>query len=291
MTARHRQHRRVRVVTHRSSGPLGDWTAVIATPPPLDGLVARLWHFDGVVAHPRERVLPNGHVEIVVQLRGRYGLVRRHGVDGCAAVGVSGVQTAPFVIAAPAGRAVVAGIELTPEGAWRVLGRPLHEIGGPDHALDAVLGDAADALAEACAAAATPEACLRAAARWCRARMARTAPIDAPVAWVARTIAARQGRVAIAALRDAAGFTAARLATRFREQIGVTPKVYARIHRFRHALDRLRSGGSSIADVAVAAGYYDQAHLTGEFRELAGLTPTALLAAARYETGANVPEA
>jgi methylphosphotriester-DNA--protein-cysteine methyltransferase len=280
----------VRVVTHRVSGPLGDWTAVVCEPPALAGLVARLWHFDGVVAHPRERVLPSGHLEIVVQLRGRYGLVRDRGVDRCTAVGVSGVQAAPFVIEAPADRAIVVGIELTPDGAWQVLGRPLHEVAGPDHALDAVVGGAADALADACAAAPSPDACLRAAADWCRARILRTTPVDAPIAWVARTIRHHRGAVAIADLRDAAGFTTARLATQFREQIGVTPKVYARIHRFRHALDRLRAGGSSIADVAAAAGYYDQAHLTAECRALAGLTPTALLAGTRYETGINVPE-
>ncbi len=69
----------------------------------------------------------------------------------------------------------------------------------------------------------------------------------------------------------------------------MTAKTYARIHRFHHAAARLRAGRSPI-DVALDAGYYDQPHLTAEFRELSGLTPAAFAASLGYETGVNVPE-
>ncbi len=93
----------------------------------------------------------------------------------------------------------------------------------------------------------------------------------------------------IGALRDAAGLSAARLAAGFREQIGVTAKTYARIHRFHHAAARLRAGGSPL-EVALEAGYYDQPHLNADFRELSGLTPASFAATPGYETGVNVPE-
>jgi AraC-like DNA-binding protein len=96
--------------------------------------------------------------------------------------------------------------------------------------------------------------------------------------------------VAIAGLRDAAGFTATRLATAFREQIGTTPKVYARLHRFQHAIERIRAGGGRLADIALDTGYYDQAHFADEFRELSGLTPKGYAATVDYGLGVNVPE-
>src|SRR5689334_13428670 len=123
-------------VAHRVTGALGEWTSIHWAPPALAGLVAGLWHFTGRTAHPRERVLPNGQFELIVQLRGRYGIVRPDGgVDRCAVMGVSGLQTRPFVVQAPADTCTVLGIQLTPAGAWRVFGLPLSELAGADIAL------------------------------------------------------------------------------------------------------------------------------------------------------------
>jgi AraC-like DNA-binding protein len=64
----------------------------------------------------------------------------------------------------------------------------------------------------------------------------------------------------------------------FRETLGVSPKTFARLARFRHALRAAREDDdASWADIAAAAGYYDQAHLIADFRVIAGVTPRALL--------------
>ncbi len=51
-------------VTHRVDGELGCWTAVEWRPVHLRGVVERLWHFTGRTAHPRERVLPTGLLQL-----------------------------------------------------------------------------------------------------------------------------------------------------------------------------------------------------------------------------------
>jgi AraC-like DNA-binding protein len=64
----------------------------------------------------------------------------------------------------------------------------------------------------------------------------------------------------------------------FHETVGVSPKAFAKLARFRRALHAAREGGqTSWASIAAAAGYYDQAHLIAEFRAIAGVTPRALL--------------
>jgi AraC-like DNA-binding protein len=277
-------------VTHRVEGALGDWTAVEWRPAHLRGVVDRLWDFSGRVAHPRERVLPTGRLQLVVHLDRRYGIVGPRGVEPCPALVLSGQYTRPYVIEAPASPSTVLGVEFTPEGAWRVLRRPLHDLGGIDVDLGDLLGTSlARALAERCAGAADAYGRLHAAAAWIGGRLHGSADVEAPIGWIAGRIRARRGHVAIGPLRQAAGLTASALATRFREQIGVTPKVYARLHRFQHAAARLRQGEAPL-DVALAAGYYDQPHLTAEFRELSGLTPAAFASTPGYETGVNVPE-
>ena len=67
---------------------------------------------------------------------------------------------------------------------------------------------------------------------------------------------------------------------RFRTQLGLAPKAYARIVRFQRAVGLLGGvrDGHTLADVAIECGYYDQSHLSRDFVALAGCTPTALMA-------------
>jgi AraC-like DNA-binding protein len=277
-------------VTHRVNGAFGEWTVVTWSPPRLRGLVDLMWHFEGRTTHPRERVLPGASFELIVHLRGRYGMVRGDGVQRCAEASISGMQTRPFVIQAPEAESTVVGIQLTPAGAWRVFGRPLDDLALLDVDLEDVVGRGASRLLDSCGGTTTPEACLRAIGAWIARRIASRPDLDPATAWVAARIREGRGNVGIAALRDAAGFTATRLATAFREQIGTTPKVYARLHRFQHAIERIRAGGGRLADIALDTGYYDQAHFADEFREMSGLTPRAYAATVDYGLGVNVPE-
>jgi methylphosphotriester-DNA--protein-cysteine methyltransferase len=70
----------------------------------------------------------------------------------------------------------------------------------------------------------------------------------------------------------------------------VTPKRFARIHRFRFVLDALHRAPRPLSTLALDAGYYDQAHMNGEFRSLARMTPREYLRAARYPGSASIAE-
>lgn len=69
-----------------------------------------------------------------------------------------------------------------------------------------------------------------------------------------------------------------RLRTVFAEGVGLSPKQFARIDRVRTVL---ATGAGRWADVAAAAGYYDQSHMTAEFRHLMGVPPAAYVAGRR----------
>ena len=100
-------------------------------------------------------------------------------------------------------------------------------------------------------------------------------------AW--RTLLATRGAVSVAELAEETGWSSRHLDNRFRSEIGLTPKAAARVIRFDRArrmlMRRVRDGGPpALADLAVAGGYYDQAHLAREFRGLAGCSPSRWLA-------------
>ncbi|MFD5143039.1 helix-turn-helix domain-containing protein [Streptomyces sp. NPDC058401] len=80
------------------------------------------------------------------------------------------------------------------------------------------------------------------------------------------------GTVPIPELARAVGWCQSQLQRRFLEQIGVTPKTAARILRLERAM-RLLSEGRPAAAVAIAGGYYDQAHLSREMKAMTGHPP------------------
>jgi len=61
----------------------------------------------------------------------------------------------------------------------------------------------------------------------------------------------------------------------FEGAVGLTPKRYARVLRFRDTLAHWAAEPSiSLAELALARGYGDQAHFNRDFREMAGISPT-----------------
>src|SRR5262249_3970784 len=100
------------------------------------------------------------------------------------------------------------------------------------------------------------------------------------VAWAWRRLLAAQGTLPIESLARELGWSRRHLAERFRREIGLAPKVAARVLRWEHACAMLARPGrrSRLADVAADCGYADQSHLTREWVALSGLTPRAWLA-------------
>ncbi len=84
------------------------------------------------------------------------------------------------------------------------------------------------------------------------------------------------GEVRVEGVAEQLGVTARHLRRAFLETIGVGPKDFARTVRLQRAV-RLASASRDWASIAADAGYYDQAHLIADFRELVGLTPGAFL--------------
>jgi AraC-like DNA-binding protein len=105
-------------------------------------------------------------------------------------------------------------------------------------------------------------------------------PIDHSVDAAVRAILRAGGNLSIAALAPALGVTRQHLARAFAVHVGIPPKTFARVARVRRVLARARVAARvDWAVLALDAGFYDQAHLAGEVKELTGRTPTEWLGA------------
>jgi AraC-like DNA-binding protein len=90
-------------------------------------------------------------------------------------------------------------------------------------------------------------------------------------AW--RRMRGADGRVRVTDLAGEVGWSRRHLGERFRAELGLAPKQAARVLRFERAGRLLRGGRLDLASVAAESGFCDQAHLTNEWRALAGCTP------------------
>jgi AraC-like DNA-binding protein len=170
-------------------------------------------------------------------------------------------------------------IQLTPMGARTVLGLPGGVLAGTVVDLEDVLGAHARELYDRLAAASEwqtrfdiiDEVLVRAAHR--RLEDPPEPPSEVVRAW--RRLVATGGGIEIGELAAEVGWSRRHLSEKFRAEVGLSPKVAGRVLRFeraRHLLALPTRPG--LAAVATACGYYDQAHFTREWGELAGCTPT-----------------
>jgi AraC-like DNA-binding protein len=92
---------------------------------------------------------------------------------------------------------------------------------------------------------------------------------------VAKDILEKRGAIRIAELVSTHGIHARRLERIFLEEIGISPKIFARIVRFNHAMRTIeRNPDIDLLALTYECDYADQAHFTRNFREMFGITPT-----------------
>ncbi|HET6740142.1 MAG TPA: helix-turn-helix domain-containing protein, partial [Kribbella sp.] len=94
------------------------------------------------------------------------------------------------------------------------------------------------------------------------------------VGWAWQRLSRSGGAIGVQDLASEVGWSRRHLTDRFTSEFGLPPKVAARVLRFERATGLLRrQPGLRLADLSATVGYADQAHLSREFRAIAGCTP------------------
>jgi len=255
-------------------------------PPAIAAAIECVWSVtDPVVRRdrPPDRILPDGCPELIIHLGPRFA--RR--VDGRAvrqpAAFLAGTLSRPWIVQAPA-RVATIGVRFRPGGFTALFGGSLD--GTADR--EVRLGDLPPAVRELVAAVrqatATPAARMRGAEAWLLAWAAALPgglrrPLSLPAV---RLVQRTRGRIGIDALATAVALPRRRLERLFRRDTALSPKQYVRIVRLNALLRRLEGPDRArLVDLAIDAGYFDQAHLAREFRVLAARRASA----ARAEDG------
>lgn len=203
---------------------------------------------------------------------------------------VGGLHTAPALITHE-GRQSGIQFALTPLGARALLGRPAAELASIDVDAAAVLGGRAAELRERVLAhehwagrfAAVEDFFTRHVPAAGERESGSLPSVRDEVSYAWRRLCESRGAVSVAGLAAETGWSPRHLSAQFRAETGLSPKEAARVMRFDRARRTLLRRGAAgrqglLASLAAECGYYDQAHMAREFRDLAGCPPSQLLA-------------
>jgi AraC-like DNA-binding protein len=225
------------------------------------GFIDCYWMLEDAEPGAVQRVVPDGHPELILNLGRPYEMLRDGAWQPQPQCFLAGQITRPLVLRA-AGPSHILGVRFQPAGAGQLLGIPAQE------------------LADRCVALA--DLGLQHVAGRTDLREIEQALLECPpraedaLAGEAVRLLAHGHEVAAVAAR--LGVSARQLERRFKDRVGMPPKLFARIRRFQRVFHAMEDEGAGWVDAAAACGYYDQAHLIRDFRDFAGEPPAALLA-------------
>ena len=245
--------------------------------PVLSPLVKCIWSQESkraIFNAGRERILPDSCVELVIHFHDPF---LTHFPDGPTALQPQGFvvgQMKRFLEIEPAGRIGLIAVRFRARGAYLFFQRPLNEVAAGIVDIEDIWNERGRELTERIALAFGMTERVRIIEEALLGLLAKNGRYDRTVDQCLQLIDAKRGQLNVAQLAAHLGVSNRQLSRRFQHVVGLSPKEYARVSRFLHAMSLMNdSSPHTLTETALACGYYDQAHFNHEFREMAGMAP------------------
>lgn len=248
--------------------------------PQLAHIVKCLWTFESP-AHDQigrpERVVPDGNPELVIHFAHPFGaLVPGGGIVAQPRAFMMGQMTRPVLLDSSQGIAGLMGVRFHASGSHLAIGAGMDEFTDGSLPVEDFDPGASQPLVDAIACAPDTHARVMILQRYIAKRVARNARYqDTAVGHLTSRIGRTRGLLGITDLAAETGISVRQLERRFLKQIGVSPRQFANVVRFRRVFDMVRTSAKpDWMRMAVSAGYFDQSHMIRDFNRFLGCTPT-----------------
>ena len=243
---------------------------------PLREFIEDLWLADDYEPqHFRERIVPSGTIELVINLRDDEVRIHRSNYcDRFSGTVVSGAYSS-FFVTDTAEEASIMGVHFKPGGAFPFLGVQPDELADTHVDLQSLWGrSAATELRERLCLARTPEERFHLLNRMLMVHLSPSQEIHYAIP-AALAAFGQSNRTRVREIARNIGLSQRRLIEVFKKGVGLTPKLYSRMQRFHQAFAvAQRATEFDWARLAQDCGYFDQSHLIHDFVEFTGFTPT-----------------
>ncbi len=226
------------------------------------------------------RVLPDTSLVLAFCFSGKIARYEQGEKNNLPAAAFSGIRKSMHHLNY-AGASATLLVKFTEHGAAAFFRLPLHELFDQTIALDQLVPASGSAtICEQLSEAASHTQRIAVAEQWlCTLLQERR--YDALVQHAVSRIKASNGMIRIKDLSAALHISQDPFEKRFRQATGATPKTFAEIVRFRYIINRYPQTGS-LTDLALTAGFFDQAHFIKKFRAFTGEAPQHFLSSTRY---------
>ncbi len=234
---------------------------------PLSRYVDSIWLIENFVqSHGHDRVLPTGTMDLVLTLN-------KHGPNEAL---LAGVRSEHVIIDAGCSPSMVA-VHFKPGGAFAFFDSPAGEFTDQVVSLDSLWGSTVATLQQQLLEANTPHETIRRVVRTLLQEL-RDRDKHPAVAYALSEFRKTGSTKTVAQISLETGLSHKRLIRLFRDQVGAAPKLFQRICRFNLVIDMLaQCEEPDWADIALACGYFDQAHFNRDFHRFSGINPTTYL--------------
>jgi AraC-like DNA-binding protein len=253
--------------------------------PPLASSVEMFWYGDGYPAvHRTERALPNGRFQLIIDLSDGYMRDKGATAEACqpaTAPLVVGMQSHYTVLETAALQHIIS-VVFWPGGTRELFDVPADAFYNDVIPLEHVWGSAATGLRDRLRDTRNAAEKFRVLETALRRRRASRLELHAAVRYGLGTFRHVPHIRSVLEVTKQTGLSRRRFAQLFREQVGITPKLYCRLRRFQRVLQHIASGVPvDWVEVALAGGYCDLAYLANDLRDFSGITRGAYLASDR----------
>ena len=244
---------------------------------PLNRCIRKLWYARVLDApHSRERILPTGRVQVILNLDRDFLLDCPEGTPACrmAPSLIVGARST-YEIIDTADMADLIGIVFEPGGFAPFVADAVDRFSNRSVNLEDTWGASAGTLRDRLRELPTPVSRIRCLEAFLldkfAVRLHRHHVIDFALSSFQRT----PGFASVREVARSTGWSERRFSQVFREQVGFSPKAWTRILRFQRAVQQLHAGVDlRWAEMALDCGYYDQSHFANEFRAFSGIDAT-----------------
>jgi AraC-like DNA-binding protein len=244
--------------------------------PPLSRFVELIWMVQGTASHNREKVLPNGAIELILNIGSFHKVVSKEDnrqFEIYRESWIAGMQENYILIEALKESDLI-GIRFRPGGAYPFFRFPMSELTNKVIESDLILGPPIRNLRQSLLEISSVDQRIRLIEEFLLKRI-DIAREDLLVAHALREIRKHDEHRSIRDLSREVGLSQKHLISRFRKVAGISPKLLARIFRFQSVINYVRNQNRvSWAEVAHHCNYYDQAHLIREFHLLSDAKPS-----------------
>jgi AraC-like DNA-binding protein len=247
--------------------------------PPLNDFIDCFWYYKGFFPdHSLERVVPDGSIELLIDLEGpakklysdetgeRYQEFRRSWISG---------QHSRFLVIGAEQNSSMMGIRFRPGGVHPFLPLPVCELNEQVVDTELIWGPMTREILEQIFESVTVEEKFQILEQTLWTVSKNKLETDASCMYALARLQETNREIRISELSKEMGVSQRQLLRYFRQRVGLSPKALAQVFRFQSVIGRLNNEVDvHWAQIAIDAGYFDQAHFVKDFQRFTGLNPS-----------------